>query len=138
MWKIGLGKAINIWPAGIGRIMVIKHHGRKSGKEYFTPVNYATVDGEIYCMVGFGAGSDWYRNILVSPRVELWLPEGRHLACADEISDSPRRVFLLRQVLIASGFAAPMFGIDPRKLDDEELAAVSKVYHLVHFRLEGS
>ena len=138
MWKIGLGKAINIWPAGIGRIMVIKHRGRKSGKEYLTPVNYATVDGEIYCMVGFGSGSDWYRNILASPQVELWLPGGRHTACGEDTSDSPRRVFLLRQVLMASGFAAPMFGIDPRQLSDEELAAVSTAYHLVHFRLERS
>jgi deazaflavin-dependent oxidoreductase (nitroreductase family) len=138
MWKIGLGKAINFWPAGVGRIMVIKHRGRKSGKEYLTPVNYATVDGEIYCMVGFGSGSDWYRNILASPQVELWLPEGRHTACAEDISDSPRRLFLLRQVLLASGFAAPMFGIDPRKLNDEELTALSTAYHLVDFRLERS
>ena len=65
MWKIGLGKAINIWPAGFGRIMVIKHRGRKSGKEYLTPVNYAIVDGEIYCTAGFGSISDWYRNMLV-------------------------------------------------------------------------
>jgi len=40
MWKIGLRKWINIWPAVIGRIMVIKHRGRKSGREYLTPVNY--------------------------------------------------------------------------------------------------
>ncbi|MGZ9165297.1 MAG: hypothetical protein ACXW4U_08985 [Anaerolineales bacterium] len=46
-WKIGLGRMINMWPAGFGRIMVIKHRGRKSGKEYLTPVKYASVDGEI-------------------------------------------------------------------------------------------
>lgn len=135
MWRIGLGKAINIWPAGLGRIMVIKHRGRRSGKEYLTPVNYANVEGEVYCMVGFGPVSDWYRNMLVHPQVELWLPEGRHMTCAEDISHSPRRLFLLRQVLIASGFAAPLFGINPRKLDDVQLDKVSKEYRLVHFRL---
>jgi len=133
MWKIGLGKAINMWPAGFGRIMVIKHHGRKSGKEYLTPVNYAIVDGEIYCTAGFGSISDWYRNILVYPRVELWIPGGKQIACAEDISDSPQRLFLLRQVIIASGFAGPLFGVDPKKLNDDELNKVSKNYRLVHF-----
>ena len=133
MWKIGLGRAINIWPVGFGRIMVIKHRGRKSGREYLTPVNYAIVDGEIYCTASFGSISDWYRNMLVYPRVELWLPEGKRLACAEDISCSPRRLFLLRQVIIASGFAGPLFGIDSKKLNDEQLNTVSKNYRLVHF-----
>ena len=133
LWKIRLGKAINMWPAGFGRIMVIKHRGRKSGKEYLTPVNYAIVDGEIYCTAGFGSISDWYRNILVYPRVELWLPEGKQIACAEDISNAPNRLFLLRQVIIASGFAGPLFGVDPKKLNDEELNKVSKNYQLVHF-----
>ena len=134
LWKIGLGKAINIWPAGLGRIMIIKHRGRKSGKEYLTPVNYAVVDGEIYCTAGFGSISDWYRNMLSDPRVELWLPEGKRLMYAEDISNSPRRLYLLRQAIIASGFAGPLFGVDPKKLDDEQLGKVSKNYRLVHFR----
>jgi len=133
MWKIGMGRMINIWPAVIGRIMVIKHRGRKSGREYLTPVNYALVDGEIYCTAGFGSVSDWYRNMLANPNIELWLPEGKRKACAEDISDSPNRLFLLRQVIIASGFAGPMFGINPGKLNEEQLDAVSKEYRLVHF-----
>jgi hypothetical protein len=133
MWKIGLGKMISMWPAGFGRIMVIKHRGRKSGKVFLTPVNYALVEGEIYCTAGFGPISDWYRNMLVNPQIELWLPEGKRSACAEDIPDSPRRLFLLRQVIIASGFAAPLFGINPKKLNDEQLDAVSKEYRLVHF-----
>ena len=133
MWKIGMGKMINFWPAVVGRIMVIKHRGRKSGKEYLTPVNYAIVDGEIYCLAGFGSTSDWYRNMMVNPKVELWLPEGRRTACAEDISASPNRLFLLRQVIIASGFAGPTFGIDPKKVNDEQLDSVSKGYRLVHF-----
>jgi deazaflavin-dependent oxidoreductase (nitroreductase family) len=133
MWKMGWGKAINFWPAVVGRIMVIKHRGRKSGKEYLTPVNYATVDGEIYCTAGFGSISDWYRNMLVNPDIELWLPEGKRKAHAEDISDSPKRLFLLRQVIIASGFAGPLFGLNPKKVNDEQLDAMSKEYRLVHF-----
>jgi len=136
MWKIGFGKMINMWPAGFGRIMVIQHRGRRSGKEFLTPVNYAIVEGEIYCTAGFGPVSDWYRNMLVNPQIELWLPEGKRLACAEDISDSPNRLFLLRQVITASGFAAPLFGINPKRLNDEQLDALSKDYRLVHFIME--
>ena len=136
MWKIGMGKMINIWPPVIGRIMVIKHRGRKSGREYLTPVNYALVDGEIYCTAGFGSISDWYRNMLANPNIELWLPEGKRKARAEDISDSPNRLLLLRQVIIASRFAAPLFGINPRKLNDEQLDALSKEYRLVHFIMD--
>lgn len=136
LWRIGLGKWINIWPAGFGRILVIRHRGRRSGRDYLTPVNYAVVGGGIYCTAGFGPISDWYRNMLVHPKVEVWLPEGKKICEAEDVSDSPNRLFLLRQVMIASGFAAPLFGIDPKKLNDEQLDAVSKDYRLVHFHLE--
>ena len=138
MWKIGMGKMINMWPAGFGRIMVIKHRGRKSGKEYLTPVNYALVDDEIYCTAGFGSISDWYRNMLANPNIELWLPEGKRKARTEDISDSPNRLFLLRQVIIASGFAGPLFGINPKKISDAQLDVLSKEYRLVHFILEKS
>lgn len=136
MWKRGWGKAINVWPAGLGRIMVIKHRGRKSGREYLTPVNYAIVDGEVYCTAGFGPLSDWYRNMLANPRVEVWLPDGRRAACAEDVSDSPKRLFLLRQVIIASGFAGPLFGVNQKKINDEQFDKVTKEYRLVHFVID--
>jgi deazaflavin-dependent oxidoreductase (nitroreductase family) len=135
-WKRGWGKAFNIWPAGIGRIMVIKHRGRRSGKEYLTPVNYAIVEGEIYCTAGFGSLSDWYRNMLANPQVELWLPDGKYLVCAKDISDSPNRIFLLRQVIIASGFAGPLFGVNQKKLNDEQFDKITKEYRLVRFMMD--
>ncbi len=132
MWKLGLGRMMNIWPAGFGRFMIIRHVGRKSGKERLAPVNYAPVAGEIYCTAGFGSVSDWYRNIMANPFVELWLPEGKFPAKVDDISDSPQLLFLLRQIIIASGFAAPFFGISP-KIPDEKLAALAPDYRILHF-----
>ncbi len=137
MWKIGLGGMINCWPAGFGRIMVIRNVGRKTGKVHLTPVNFAVVDNDVYCTAGFGAGSDWYRNILARPQVELWLPDGRHQACAEDVSNSPNRICLLRRVIVASGFAAPLFGIDEKNLSDEELAVIAKDYRLLHFMQEN-
>jgi deazaflavin-dependent oxidoreductase (nitroreductase family) len=131
MWRLGLGNYINLWPEVIGRIMVITHTGRKSGARRQTPVNYALIDGDIYCTAGFGAGSDWYRNIRKDPNVEVWLPDGWWAGSAEDISDSPERVSLLRQVLIASGFAARAAGINPHTATDAELDHLTMDYRLV-------
>ncbi|MBE0699173.1 MAG: nitroreductase family deazaflavin-dependent oxidoreductase [Anaerolineaceae bacterium] len=131
MWRLGLGKTINVWPAVIGRIMVITHTGRKSGARRQTPVNYAMVDGDIYCTAGFGSSSDWYRNICKDPNVEIWLPDGWWAGSAEEISDSPERLRLLRQVLAASGFAARAAGINPHTIPDVELDRLTLNYRLL-------
>jgi deazaflavin-dependent oxidoreductase (nitroreductase family) len=136
MLKIGMGWTMEIMPSVSGRIMVIKHRGRKSGKEYLTPVNYAVVDGEVYCTAGFGSISDWYRNMKVNPDVEVLLLKGWRKARAEDASDSPKRTHLMRQVIIGAGFAGPLFGVNQKKLTDAQLDAATKDYRLVHFMME--
>jgi len=136
LFRLGLGWAVNIWPQVGGRIMVITHTGRKSGLSRRTPVNYALIDGDLYCTAGFGAISDWYRNILAHPEVEVWLPREWRRGVAEEISQDPRRILLLRQVIIASGVVGPMMGVDPRKMSDAEFDRVTSTYRLVRIRLQ--
>lgn len=132
LWRLGLGPWINLWPKVGGRILVIAHRGRKTGHWRYTPVNYALVDGEIYCTVGFGVVSDWYRNLAVNPNIEVWLPDGWWAGVVEDISDSPWRLPLLRQVLIGSGVVTYLAGIDPVNLTDEALHAVTSKYRLLH------
>ena len=132
-----MGRIINSWPPVFGRIMVIRHIGRKSGKVYLTPVNYASVDGEIYCMAGFGPATDWYRNILASPCAAVWLPDGSWQVHAVDESGSARRAELLRKITIASGIARPLLGVDQRKLSDEQLLNMARDYRIVHIEMEG-
>lgn len=133
MWRLGLARFINIWPEVGGRIMVIQHIGHKTGKVRQTPVNYAEVDGDIYCTAGFGSVSHWYRNLLANPEVEIWLPNGRYHAHAQDITDDPNALPLLRQVLINSGFAATAVGVHPKTMSDKELAAITGSYRLIRF-----
>jgi deazaflavin-dependent oxidoreductase (nitroreductase family) len=133
MWRLGLGRFMSRREL-TGQIMVITHTGRKSGLRRRTPVNYALVDGEVYCTAGFGAQSDWYRNIQADPQVEVWLPDGWWAGVAEDVSAAPQRLELLRQVLVASGFASVAAGIDPFKISDAELARVSEKYCLVRIR----
>jgi len=134
MWRLGLGPMLNMGPAMAGRYMVITHTGRKSGLKRRTPVNYAVVDDEVYCVAGFGSISDWYRNIIANPQVEVWLPDGWWAGFAEESTHPEARVPLLRDVLIGSGFAALAAGVDPNKMTDEELTAATKEYRLIHIR----
>jgi deazaflavin-dependent oxidoreductase (nitroreductase family) len=131
MWRLGLGRHVNFWPEGIGRIMVLTHTGRKTSVPRQTPVNYAIVDGDIYCTAAFGSASDWYRNIQKDPLVEIWLPDGWWAGRAEDISDSAERLHLLREVLIASAFAARAAGINPRTATDAELDHLTLSYRLV-------
>lgn len=133
MWRLGFGSYLNR-PELSGRIMVLTHTGRKTGLRRQTPVNFAIVEGDVYCVAGFGGISDWYRNILADPQVEVWLPEGWWAGIAENISDNPQRIHIIRQVMIASGFAARLAGIDPLRISAEQLAKVSASYPLIHIR----
>lgn len=134
-WRLGLGPMAN--QANLaGCIMVLVHKGRKSGQIRRTPVNYAIVDGDVYCVAGFGQISDWYRNLLADPNVEVWLPAGWYAGVAADVTDRPlsEATPIVRQVLANSGFAARLAGIDAARMSDAELRDATKDYRLVRIR----
>jgi deazaflavin-dependent oxidoreductase (nitroreductase family) len=133
MWRLGLGGWFR-YPRLGGQIMVILHVGRKSGRQRQTPVNFAIVDGELCCTAGFGHTADWYRNTRVQPKVEVWMPHGRWMGEVEDITDSEDYAHLMREVLIGSGFAARLAGINPHAMDDDALIAATRGYRLLHIR----
>lgn len=133
LWRLGLAKYGNPTRFG-GAIMVIKHVGRKTGRTRYAPVNFYETDRYVYCTAGFGSKTHWYRNILAHPKVELWLPDSRWEGVAEDISDAQDRVALLRCVLLTSGFAGPLFGVDPRRMDDDKIDALFHSYRLIRIQ----
>ncbi|MEZ5114667.1 MAG: nitroreductase family deazaflavin-dependent oxidoreductase [Candidatus Nanopelagicales bacterium] len=140
-WRLDLGRFLNRPWLG-GQIMVITHTGRTSGARYRTPVNYARYDGDVYCTAGFGRRTDWYRNVLAHPQVEVWLP-GEQLgapvgwweATATPVpDDDPDRLPRLREVLVASGFAGRLDGFRPG-MPDDALATLTENLPLVRIGL---
>ena len=133
LWRLGLGGFGNPTKFG-GAVMVIKHKGRKTGLTRYAPVNFAVIDGDVYCMAGFGVKTHWYLNILADPEVELWLPDSRWAGIAEDISETENREEILRKVLIASGFAGPLFGANPRRMTDEQFGDLLETYRLVRIQ----
>jgi deazaflavin-dependent oxidoreductase (nitroreductase family) len=133
LFRLGLGSWGNGTKFG-GSVMVIKHTGRKTGLTRLTPVNYATVDGDIYCTAAFGRAADWYLNIIADPQVEVWLPDGRWAGIVEDVTSDEKGAFYLRQVIIASGFAGPLFGVNPKHLSDQDFEGLLESYRLIRIR----
>jgi deazaflavin-dependent oxidoreductase (nitroreductase family) len=119
LFRLGLGPFFGNPVSGY--IMVIKNIGRKSGKTYYTPVNYAIHQGNVYCISGGRRTSDWFRNLLSTPEIEIILPGGAIFARMQEVSDPDEKLMIARQVLINAGFAGFFEGYNPRRINDEEL-----------------
>ena len=137
MFRLGLPRWVQFWPSVTGRILVLLHKGRKSGLVRRTPLNFTEIDGDLYVTAGFGAVADWYRNVRADPHVEVWLPDGWWSAEAEDVSDHPHRLRLMRAVLVDSGFAAYAFGVRPG-LPDERLDLLTAKYRLLRLRRTGA
>ena len=134
MWRLGLRKWINIFPPVFGRILVITHIGRITGLRRRTPANYTTEEDQVYCMAGFGQISDWYRNMMKNPQVEIWLPNSWWAGTAEEVIDKDNSLPILRQLIKDSGLVGLMFGLNAYRMSDEELFTATKSYRLIRIR----
>src|SRR3970040_1139138 len=99
--RLGLGPWIGT-PIG-GYILLLRVRGRRSGVIRETPLSYLIQDGSAWVLAGFGTRTEWYRNLLVDPGVEIWLP-GRVMRCrAEEVTDPAIRDPLLPRLVRAAG-----------------------------------
>jgi deazaflavin-dependent oxidoreductase (nitroreductase family) len=120
MFRLGFGSFFGN-PA-TGYIMVMKVVGRKTGKVRFTPVNYAIYKGDVYCVSGWRGISDWYRNLLVNPEVDLILPGGNLHTRMEQVTEPELKLAMTRQVLQNAGFAGFFEGYNPFTISDAELS----------------
>jgi deazaflavin-dependent oxidoreductase (nitroreductase family) len=76
----------------LGRfILLLTTHGRKSGLPRVTPLQYEKID-HYYCLGSArGLQSDWVRNILAYPDVELQVKQKKISGKAEVVTD-PQRI----------------------------------------------
>lgn len=64
------------WLPGLG---VVVHRGRRSGRQYRTPVNVFPRPGDRYVLaLTYGADTDWVKNVVAAGGCEL-LTRGAHI-----------------------------------------------------------
>ena len=135
LFRLGLGTFVG--NPITGYIMLLKTIGRKSGKQRYAPVNYAILDGNIYCMAGFGKGTHWYRNLQAHPKIEIIMPSGSLAGVSENAPSSEERLLIIRQLLKNSGFVGFFTGINPFTISDNQLREKTKEYHLVRITPTG-
>ena len=135
LFQLGLGPFVG--NPITGYIMVLKTIGRISGKKRYAPVNYAILDGNIYCMAGFGKGTHWYRNLQSQPNIEIITPSGPVAGIAEDATDSEECLRILRQLLKNSGIVGFFAGFNPYAISDTKLREKTMEFPLVRIRPTG-
>jgi deazaflavin-dependent oxidoreductase (nitroreductase family) len=118
-FKRGLGRLIS--NPVVGRIMVLKLVGRRTGKIRYTPVNYAVIGENLYCYQGRHLKGEWYLNILANPRVEVILPDRTLKGFAEQVKDEEEAASAILQILKGSGLGAFIYGFNPFTATDDVL-----------------
>jgi deazaflavin-dependent oxidoreductase (nitroreductase family) len=71
----------------VGYVAELRTTGRRSGLVRSAPVNYAIIDGAVYCLAGWGHSTHWFVNLRANPHVELHLPGSTIIGHAEEVTD---------------------------------------------------
>lgn len=117
-----------------GYIMVLTTTGRRSGKQRDAPINYAMIDGCVYCMAGWGRKTHWFVNLKANPTVEVRLPGATMVGLAEEVIDPEEARQALLQVCRNAGFAPVFDGLNPLTLTDGEVLATYGTLPVVRIR----
>lgn len=134
-FRLGLGPFIS--NPLTSYVMVLKTIGRKTGRVRYSPVNYAILDGHVYCMAGWGQAADWYRNLRARPRLELIMPGGALAGVAEDVTDPDEALRAVRRILQNAGVIGFFEGFNPFTVTDEELRARTGHMPVVRIRPTG-
>jgi deazaflavin-dependent oxidoreductase (nitroreductase family) len=109
--------------------------GRRSGLRRHTPLGYIVMDGAAWVMAGYGPRTQWYRNILEEPSVELRLPGRRPFAAlADEVRDPVLRARVIPPLCRSMALPGLMIGCVPATSVDERILGCVSWVPLVRIR----
>jgi len=121
----------------LGSLMVLRTTGRKSGLPRDAPLGYAILDGCVYCIAGFGAETQWFRNIQADPAVEVVLPTATFRGLAEEVTDPDEWARAFRLLMTNLGPIGRATSGDVRGVADDRLREMGRGLPLVRIRPTG-
>ncbi|MFH0960249.1 MAG: nitroreductase family deazaflavin-dependent oxidoreductase [Pseudomonadota bacterium] len=87
-WRMGLGKLLSHKALSGSKMLVLTSWGRISQKPRHTMLSYVLVGEREYVCSGWGARTDWYKNILVNPHVTVQVGQKVYGAKARRVQDN--------------------------------------------------
>jgi deazaflavin-dependent oxidoreductase (nitroreductase family) len=132
---------INLLPLfGAGFFFLLIYHvGRKSGRQYITPVEYRKKDGDVILFASRGLRTDWYRNMIASPdQVRVKIGFRKYTPEVKPVQDKKEKIDLMTWYITKFPKAAKMlFGWDPKKddLTDDLLLPLSDYIAIIKLEL---
>jgi deazaflavin-dependent oxidoreductase (nitroreductase family) len=106
--KVGFNRVSQPLARRLPGFAVVVHRGRRSGREYHTPVNLFLVDGHPVIALTYGRHTDWVKNVLAAGgcRIET---RGRSIACTTpEVYRDPG----LTGIRAPERLILPLLGVD--------------------------
>lgn len=91
MNRVGLNRVMRRvagWMPGLG---IVVHHGRRSGREYRTPINVFRREGGFVVALTYGPDADWARNVLHAGRAEIRTRRRTHPVVNPQVVHDPER-----------------------------------------------
>ncbi|MDF8265701.1 nitroreductase family deazaflavin-dependent oxidoreductase [Luteipulveratus flavus] len=79
--RVGLNRITRHLAPHLPGLGVVVHRGRRSGREFRTPVNVFPVDDGFVLALTYGARTDWVRNVLAAGGCEI-VHRGRTYPCS--------------------------------------------------------
>jgi deazaflavin-dependent oxidoreductase (nitroreductase family) len=76
-------------------ILLLRHTGRISGRQYTTPLQYELIDGDYYIGAARGSKADWFKNIQADSRVKIFIGRKCFDCEAEPITDPEQIVSFL-------------------------------------------
>ena len=119
-----------------GSWMLLRTIGRTSGRRREVALGYAILDGGVYCSSGFGPSAQWYRNLLVEPRVDIVLAGRAFAGIAEPVTDPAELDRAWRALIRSLGVLGRVFVCSP-DAPSTTLAAKTVNLPLVRIRPVG-
>jgi len=91
-YKLGLGRLL------AHKVLVLTAMGRSTGTARRTPLWYVREGDVIHCFSGWGATSDWYRNVKANPQVTLEIGKDRWQTTAEVVNETSQQARVLRLI----------------------------------------
>jgi deazaflavin-dependent oxidoreductase (nitroreductase family) len=119
-----------------GSWMLLRATGRRTGRQREVALGYAILDGAVYCSAGFGPRTQWYRNLLADPQVEVVLPGVAFGGVAEAVTDPAELDRAWRALIRSLGVLGRAFVCPPDAAPDN-LKAKTANLPLVRIRSVG-